>query len=336
MKSKWLRENPQLHNPAGTFDYYHQEVRDRIEGFVRELAERPDVDGICLDYSRIGPFFAPEHVEPGRQRMTDMVRRCREIVDRASQARGCKVMLNALDYPDMQQSYNGGLDLPTWFKEGLLDQYVPFGRGNAPDMDITEYVEATKGTQCEIYGGMGRYHRPVPMIEETSTVPFTMEELRGMAHRFYQSGADGIHLYDTFVPGHNFNSGQQPLPLDYLHTLGDRDGLMRANKRYLTNTGVPVDVGLLNEGGQTQVTVLMAEDIASARRAGIVPTVRLLMDIHTNDPVGDVRVTFNGHEVNLEYGPEPSAWPSLPLTVAVPCVWLPQTRANLRLAANSW
>ena len=308
LKTRWHDEHPELLNPEGNYDYFHKEVRDRILAFVQEVAGNYEVDGICLDYSRIPPFFSPEHLEPGRGLMTELVARAREIVDRSAQSRGRAMSLAAIDYPDLAGSWGRGLDIRTWFKQGLLDRFIPFGRGVAPDMDITEYVEAARGSSCEIYGGIGRWNRHSPMMDEMRTVPFTMQELRAMAHRFYQSGASGIHLYDTFVPY------QEPRTLDYLRALGDRDSLVRANKRYLTNKGFPINMGLLSEGGKAEVTVLVGEDIPAARRAGIVPKVRLLMDIYTNDPVGDVRASFNGHEVSLCYGPEPSAWQSLPLT----------------------
>ena len=72
--------------------------------FIGELAGKYELDGICLDYTRIGPFFSPEHLEPGRKLMTNMVARAREIVDRASQSRGRLIRLAALDYPDMDPS----------------------------------------------------------------------------------------------------------------------------------------------------------------------------------------------------------------------------------------
>lgn len=80
-----------------------------------------------------------------------------------------------------------GLDIRTWIKEGLVDLVVGGGGFIPFDMPFEEFVDAARGTGCQIYGCLEGAH--------------TREEevLRAIAMRYWKAGADGLYLFNLFA-----------------------------------------------------------------------------------------------------------------------------------------
>lgn len=73
--SAWMDENPDvLQRPGGVLDYAKEQVRDYRKRQIAEILERPEVDGIDLDFTRFKPWFKDGEEQSGMPLMTALVR----------------------------------------------------------------------------------------------------------------------------------------------------------------------------------------------------------------------------------------------------------------------
>ena len=134
-----MREEPDWDNvdpsnvPAWSgLDFAIPEVRDHIFAIIEEVAENYDVDLIGMEFFKYAPFFReslddspvePEHLET----MNDLLRRVRRMADDVASRRGRPLLLAAHTPFSLEDCVHVGVDLETWLKEGLIDQFCPGG-----------------------------------------------------------------------------------------------------------------------------------------------------------------------------------------------------------------
>lgn len=131
-------------------NYAFEEVRDFYVGLATDLAERhPDVDGIELDFMRSRKFFPDGEEEP--EKLTAMVRRIRENVDRIAAAAGKPIRIVAR-VPTFHDGYAAGMRVRQWLDEGLLDGII-LGHGNMiSDNPMEEWAVYAKEREVKVYG----------------------------------------------------------------------------------------------------------------------------------------------------------------------------------------
>ena len=135
-----MREEPDwdnLEHPENVpswsgLDFAIPQVRDHIFAIIEEVAENYDVDLIGMEFFKYFPFFResldgspvePEHLEM----MNDLLRRIRRMADDVASRRGRPLLLAAHTPFSLEDSVHVGVDLETWLKEGLIDQFCPGG-----------------------------------------------------------------------------------------------------------------------------------------------------------------------------------------------------------------
>ena len=113
-------------------DFAIPEVRDHIFAVIEEVAENYDVDLIGMEFFKYWPFFresmeldpvTPEHLEI----MNDLLRRIRRMADGVAARRGRPLLLAAHTPFSVEDCVHVGVDLETWLKEDLIDQFCPGG-----------------------------------------------------------------------------------------------------------------------------------------------------------------------------------------------------------------
>ena len=113
-------------------DFAIPEVRDHIFAVIEEVAENYDVDLIGMEFFKYWPFFresmqldpvTPEHLEI----MNDLLRRIRRMADGVAERRGRPLLLAAHTPFSVEDCVHVGVDLETWLKEDLIDQFCPGG-----------------------------------------------------------------------------------------------------------------------------------------------------------------------------------------------------------------
>jgi hypothetical protein len=118
------------------FDYSHEPVRARALGYIRELLDRYDVDGVECDWLRF-----PWHFPKGKERekapiLTDFMREAKKIVDAASARRGRRILLGARVASSVDGALSLGTDAVAWAAKGCVDWIVPCNFFSSVDFNL--------------------------------------------------------------------------------------------------------------------------------------------------------------------------------------------------------
>ena len=176
-------------------DYAFPEVRQHKLAYISEICEKYLPDGFELDFFRHNIYFKPGQEKRNIPVMTDFVRQVRHRLDTIGQKHGRPILLIARSPDTPQESIELGLDCPTWIKEGLLDVLI-IGGGFTPYYTAwTEYrdlahqhdVPAYPCYDCSLL-----YHH-FQNIE-------ALQALRGAATNYWHHKAEGIYLFNLYVP----------------------------------------------------------------------------------------------------------------------------------------
>ena len=327
LRLKWKRDA----QVSPKYDWNKPEIAAQNLAFLREVAENYDIDGLDLDYTRIPPYFNQGEEEQGRQTMNQHLRDVRAMLDQVGRQKGRRLGLSAQLYQrdslwkeegpelrnegtsneqnvgesvedDIRVHFDGGLDVRTWVQEGLLDILNAHCRTTSLyEMDIAAWKQVVAGTDCRLVAGPGKpgffkFQRS-GLIDGYPAHLTQHLEHRALAHRLYEQGADGISFYDYVI--RHFE-----LQWELFRELGDPERLRQANKTYVFQLALPLDLGLRSQGHTARMQIDVPEDPAAART-------RLLLNITELVGPDDIELQVNGEKVAV--GPEQN----LPTPLAV-------------------
>ena len=329
-KPLWSRGEAYLGHPDpmsvdsftwGLFDFAHEAVREHKMAIIEEMITRWDNDGIDLDFDRDPRYFREFGKRENAELITDMVRRTRALLDRAAKERGRPQYLIVRVTPHVDVSWERGLDVRTWVKEGLVDVVIP-GCGS---MNISQYlcdwVDLVNGSRCRLFPSNNHWKTP--------------EETRAWAKLMYLRGADGLVLFNYGHLLHGFDANT-PMPrssttkFDTLGTrwfsevhpeyyrvlgeLGDPRSFAYRNCRYalesFSHEDLPgwqgknhrwywgcddVALPVALPPGRHRVPFGFADDLAGAMELGMRPRVTLRMKIFNHTAPDDFDVLVNEH-----------------------------------------
>lgn len=315
-QSKFYKEHPELrlrshgtHQVSATYDWNKPQVAEQNLALLREVAETWDIDGIDLDYTRIPPYFNPDETEKGRETMNRHLRNVRAVLDDVGGNKGKRLGLSAQFYTqdmiwkeldqrkhdDIEGLFLAGLDVRTWAREGLLDILTAHCRSATLfEMDISGWRKAIEGTGCRLFAGPGKPARfkfgRGGLVDRFPASRTNHLQHRGIAHRLYEQGADGIFFYDYVVRNHE-------LQWEVFRELGDPERIRDANKTYVFQMALPLVLGLRAEGGQGEMEIDIPDDIPTALAGGAPVQVRLLLNITRLETVDEVTLKINDQDV---------------------------------------
>ena len=206
---------------------------------------------------------------------------------------------------DIECHFAEGLDVHTWIQEDLLDVLIAHCRTiSFYEMDISAWHRAVEGTSCRLVAGAGKpgffKFRRGGLINGYPAHLTQHLEHRGIAHRLYEQGADGIFCYDYVIRFFE-------LQWEVYRELGDPERLRYANKIYVYQLALPLELGYHSEGGKAEMEIDVPDDLA----AGQPVRARLLLNITGLMTPDDIELQVNGQEVSV--GPEQSI--TTPLTI---------------------
>ena len=196
-------------------DYSIPEVREHRLAIIKELAYRPEVDGIELNFMRWLKFFQRELAPAKAPIMTEFVGQVHRICTEAAKKRGRqKVSLGGRIASTLEECRLAGLDPAEWIKLGYMD-YIIAADWNWCDlqMPVEEFAAITKGTECKLLvqmgDGFGGIWQGKPSIKDrkrgVAVLPDgdgyhafrnTDAEARACAYNIYAWGADGISIWN--------------------------------------------------------------------------------------------------------------------------------------------
>ncbi len=178
------------------FDYAVPEVREKMLGYIRELLERYDLDGIELDFQREIICFDYQNQPDCHLIMTEFMRQVKQIVTEAAEKWGHTIDIGTRLSRDLEQSKCYGFDAVTWAKEGLVDLVVPTPRWatNDDDMPIAAWKKALPGVAVQ--AGLD-----VLVNRQTFVAAMKADVARSLAAKYLAQGSDGLYLFNLFL-GH--------------------------------------------------------------------------------------------------------------------------------------
>ena len=212
-------------------DFTFEEVWEFTFGVVEEVASRFAIDGVELCF-RDTAYFPPDQAAGRAHLMTDLVRKIRARLNEHSEKAGRKFLLGARVYSTMAECADLGLDLSGWIREGLLDYISPqdtmYADHNLPYRD---WSALTRDTACMLYPGLHPW-TSVRSRHRLGRIPLSPATWRALAHTMYGAGADGVSIYNHFVPC----VGQPPFypqAMQIFHQLRDPYRVARGERHYI-------------------------------------------------------------------------------------------------------
>lgn len=181
------------------FDYSHAVVRERALGYIRELLERYDVDGIECDWLRF-----PWHLTKGRERekapvLDAFMRDARKVVDAAAKKRGHRILLGARVASAYANACALGTDAVQWAKEGSIDWLVVCNFFSTVDFNL-DYADwrmrlNAVNPRVTLVPGLDS---GVVKDRTAGRQGLTLAEYRGWCAAQYAQGAPGFYMFNPF------------------------------------------------------------------------------------------------------------------------------------------
>lgn len=234
----WRRPYDFERNVDRALDYAKEEVRERLVGFVEELAGRYEMDGLEIDWMRRPWTFAPGREGEGALRLTEMMAEIRKILRSRDIALGVRVP------PTPEDSRGFGLDAVQWAKLGIVDRIAP-----CPDMQVNgnlpvdRWKDAVDGTGVPICPGVNAIVRPYHRynrMKDGNLRRVNVEILRGLAAALLHRGADQVYFFNVFDRKDFLSEWEEDAYRRLMSEAGDVSGLESKPRRHiLTYNDVP-------------------------------------------------------------------------------------------------
>jgi len=254
---EWLIGDPEAVAPQDTFEsfeanapnYLHAPVREMMLALASEVVCNYDIDGFEIDFIRFPYFFPWATAWAHRHVMTAFIRKLREMIDKEARQRGRAIIFSARVPDTVELSLRMGLDLETWFTEGLLDMcvisggYTPF---TTPWADVVSLAKehGLAALACLSKAGLDGWGwiRSRGTTGRGPTIQQKLEHIRAAAYRAYQAGATGFELWNHFYEMPHYYSPEQEEGTHYLgygftRELADLSSLAGKKKAYLLDFG---------------------------------------------------------------------------------------------------
>ncbi|HAI11500.1 MAG TPA: hypothetical protein DCM28_07330 [Phycisphaerales bacterium] len=232
--SKHWQNNPQLRRAPwrwersweGSYDYSHQQVREHHMALITELCDRFDMDGLELDWMRWGQMFSPGNEAKGRVILNDFVRQVRAKLDVAQKRVGHRIKLGVRVPSLPQEALANGYDVPTWGREGLVDQVVLSSFFGFANFDIPiEIWRLILGDHVRLLVHGSGVATAYP--ESQITVEH-IDHHYATASSALHRGADGIYLFNEC-----YTESSNPKQLKtMLQNQGSLDTIDKVTRRY--------------------------------------------------------------------------------------------------------
>lgn len=295
-------------------NFLQEEVRKERFLIFEELLSRYESDGVELDLSidnEFGPMCRFRAIDQYASALTEWIRQLREVARNAEAAQGRRKRIYVRVPASTQARWKSiGYDVETWVFEKLIDGLVCITQNKREtrtdrlvcldqDMDITDAVALTKGTECRVLVGLasslGR------QIEKIATPPMTW----AAAAMAYDRGADGFGFASGMWAPHGWPWGAEEYST--LRLLGHPDLLATADKTYFvpSQSNGPGRRGALRDGrdvlpielaeGETiTLPIRVVDDLEKWESLGRIESVQLWVRMTSDASSDEFDVRFNG------------------------------------------
>ena len=290
-----------------SYNYALPEVRAYRLALAEEAIANYDLDGLDWDFCRFKPFFPAEpgpETEKYTPLLTEVLREIKAALDKKGRQVGRKVYFSVRVPGSLQYALSYGLDVKTWLNEGLIDVII-VGQdfGNRHRLPVEEYVEAAWGSDVEVIAqNLGLFMQPRPWSAKVlwnERDYYSAEMCRATAANHWRAGADGIYLFNNHLIEFARDSSYDRGPWK---EIADPDLIARKDKHYLVDQKKwsygplhgPLPVYLDLPGDGAQISVDIADDLASAAQDGVLKEVTLRLLIEQLTALDKLAFQLNG------------------------------------------
>ena len=214
LRCKLWVDHPQYRLGNG-LDFGHPQVRDYTFGLIKEALQRYEYDGLELDFTRTAPFFKDGSPTECIARMNSLVERVRKLVDAEERRRGRRLVLTARVPISMDKCRNNGLDPADWSQRGWIDFLSVSSHlqhyADHRDLSVAHWKELIP--TVPIYGSILSSYLGGELM--------TADTYRRAAKDLWDSGSDGIYLYNFFNPRDHGSEASFEPAFEVLKELGD-------------------------------------------------------------------------------------------------------------------
>ena len=304
-------------------DFAREQVRDDRFWWINHTASRYDVDGIDLNFFRFPWYFKPGQEERNMPLLTELVRRSRRRLDEVARERGRPMLLGVRIPGTLDTCRKIGVDIEAWLKGDLIDRLL-IGGG-----------QACSSTPAEELVGLGHRHG-VPVYPRISCdLPHfaNPEVLRGTAAVLWQSGADGLYLWNYHYIRSSDHLRGRPFPDDYkyLAELGDQNRLAQLDKTFVVNPpeytrenlwaylrfSAPLPLPVMITQEPTKIPIRIGDDVEEADTRGKLKPLRMRLEFDRDVRTHKFDLRMNGTEVGqAEDQSDDGTWIEAPLSAA--------------------
>ncbi len=285
---------------AWCYDYTNELVRQDKMAMVREMLEDYKADGIELDFMFQPRYFRRAETEKSIPLMSEFVGQIREMANDIGKQQEREIPIMARVFHRRNENLGIGLDVETWLKEGSVDLVV--GDDDVDFLMDTGVEDGRWLADAANEAGAAAYLRPSRHVYDDRTLHPDIEMYRALGQTLKWQGFAGMYL------------GYLPWPFSdreyqILREMAFPDVVARRNKRYLLqpaessrrSPGLEKQVpAKLEEGKTTTLSILVADDIESAKQDGEMRKPVLTIRFSDFCIEDDIEIRFNGETLPLD------------------------------------
>lgn len=306
------------------------QIRQLTIDATREVCQTYDIDGIELDFWRHAYFFkeslqgnsvTKEH----RAMFTDMIRKIRKMTEEEGLKRGRPILLAARAFETPELSLNGGLDVKTWLKEGLVD-ILSVAPCTEQTPNYESLIALAHQFETPIYPIVNPFHKTSVNQNDYSQMLGNLPVWRGDALSLFAQQADGIQMFNVFDPN-----------LKQWHELGDPQKMKTLNRTYVWDYTPSQYQGKetfsqfrmlrfkasiqATPKGSEPVPLYVGEDLSQTDKTGKQRELTLRVRAHSPADKTTLQLTVNNHPVKPNAiapaeGKPLTTWLTFPVTPA--------------------
>lgn len=247
--------------PHGMWNLASEGLQTHKVALLRELAERYDLDGVQIDFSRHVACLPVGRQWALRDHATNFMRKVRLMLLEVAQKRGRPVLLAAKVPQTVDGCRADGFDVQTWAQQRLVDVLTLGSR--TMDVDV-EGLRAVVGDEVQLQPCFDDHHA----TDGYRYAP--MEYLRGIFGNHWQRGADSVVTFNwSFaMPALAQTVGGEIAPLTHqeafkevgsLKTLAGKDKAFAVERR----GGYPWADGFFNRNDTAPLPMPLVDDAAA-------------------------------------------------------------------------
>ena len=223
LRTQFGQDHPEWRLGKGALDFGRAEVRDYTVRLIEEAVRRYDCDGLELDFNRFPTFFQDGATAEQVAKLTALVHRVRTLLDDLGRERGRPLVLGVRvpsNYgrtpPTPASARLLGCDVAAWVRHGWVD-FVTVAEFFHTRFDLPLQPWKAALANVPVYGGieavdpMGKMNTPASVM--------TAEKYQRAARHLWRDGADGIYLFNFFIPREKGTNAFEP-PFPVLRDLG--------------------------------------------------------------------------------------------------------------------